>query len=498
MKRALFAVLAAFLSVGIASCGVPAKTGPSSGLASASSSNMSSTPAASEAAASAEAASNVVTFADPVLEKMVRGAMGRPDGNITAEEAGAVTSLNLSNEWRRYVSDGSEIRDIGGLEFFVNLEYLDLSFHAITDITPLSGLGKLAVLSLCGNTVSDMAPLSGLTGLKVLMLAGCPVSSYTPLSDIYPNLIEKDFTIAYTLAELGFVMDSERKQAIYDGDSASVRINHAGWGIPPEEWMKDCVRTVFEQNGYKIDIGYYPDFDTYVVLAYKDGSLVINYLYNHGQDSFGFSTGDRVSTEEAIRGIFTGSDSEDMLLVPVQTFHDILAKSLSLSAETLFEMPFDENDDSLPSPYERLGFTFLDYKATCLYEEQSPHSLNISVHRTEWDENAPAENLVDWSMELNDSDVNGYQLLILYYAAEGKYHVSVVKDGAEAAFEFWPQSGEYGAESPDPDTAERVFGDAFGTDGGKWYEKPVAYFEQTVQDRFGMSIGELYALPLMG
>ena len=496
MKRVLFVLLAIVVSVGIASCGVPA-SGSSSGLASESSSKASPTPAASEGASSAAAASDIVVFADPVLEKMVRGAMGRPDGEITAEEAESVTSLNLSNEWQQYVSEGSEIRDIGGLEFFVNLEYLDISFHAITDITPLAGLGKLAVLSLCGNPVSDIAPLSGLTGLKVLMLAGCPVSSYSPLSDVYPNLLERDFTIAYTLAELGFVMNGE-KQAIYDSDSASVRINHAGWGIPPEEWMKDCVRTVFERNGYKIDIGYYPEFDTYVVLAYKDGSLAINYLYNQGQDSFSYGIGDRGSLEELVRGIFTGSDAEDALLMPVQTFQDILAGTLSLSAETLFEMPFDENDHSLPSPYEKLGFMLLDYKATCLYEEQSPHPLNISVHRTEWDEAAPAENLVDWSMEFTDSDVNGYQLLILYYAAEGKYHISVVKDGTEAAFAFWPQSGEYGEESPNPETTERIFGDVFGTDGRKWYEKPVAYFEQTVQDRFGMSIEELYALPLMG
>ena len=30
--------------------------------------------------------------------------------------------------------------DIDGLEYFKNLESLDLSFHAITDITPLAGL----------------------------------------------------------------------------------------------------------------------------------------------------------------------------------------------------------------------------------------------------------------------------------------------------------------------------------------------------------------------
>lgn len=501
MKRALFVLLAVLMIAGLVSCGVPLGTEPSPEASpatepvSGASSGVASAPVPGE---SDGTVSGVVTFADPVLETMIRSAMGRPDGDITADEAEAVTALNLSNEWRQYVSDGSEIHDIDGLEFFANLESLDLSFHAIEDLTPLSGLKKLAVLSLKGNPVGDVAPLAGLAGLKVLNLSGCPVSDYYPLSEIYPNLLEKDFTIAYTLAELGFAMDNDGKQAIFDGENASVRINHVEWGDPPEEFMNNCVRTVFERNNYKVDIGYYPDFDTYVILANKDGSLVINYLYDHKKDSFMFGQSDEAGTKLLLQDVFAGSGEEDLLMVPVQTFQDILAQTLNLSAEKLFVMPFDETDHSLPSPYERLGFTLLDYKATCLYEEQTPRPISISVHRTEWDAAAPAENLVDWSMEFTDSDVNGYQLLILYYAADGRYHISIGKDGQEAAVEIRPAAGEHGAESPDPETAERMFKDAFGTEGGKWYEAPLAYFEQTVQDRFGMSIIELYSLPLMG
>ena len=42
-----------------------------------------------------------------------------------------------------------------------------------------------------------------------------------------------------------------------------------------------------------------------------------------------------------------------------------------------------------------------------------------------------------------------------------------------------------------------MFNDAFGTEGDDFYEKPIAYFEQLVQERFNMSIEELYALPIM-
>lgn len=126
----------------------------------------------------------IVTFTDPMLETMVRGSMGKPEGGIMVAEAEAVTQLNISNEWRRYVSEEATIHDIGGLEAFKNLESLDLSFHAITDIAPLAGLQKLTVLSLTGNPVADIAPLAGLTNLKVLTLTGCAAQDYSALAKL--------------------------------------------------------------------------------------------------------------------------------------------------------------------------------------------------------------------------------------------------------------------------------------------------------------------------
>jgi hypothetical protein len=67
---------------------------------------------------------------------------------------------------------------------------------------------------------------------------------------------------------------------------------------------------------------------------------------------------------------------------------------------------------------------------------------------------------------------------------------------SEAAFETWPATGERGGECPDLATAYRMFNDAFGTKCKELYDKPLAYFEQVVQERFGMSIDELYALPV--
>ena len=193
----------------------------------------------------------IVTFADPVLEAMIRGSMGKTEGDITLAEAQAVTRMNLSNELQSYISEETPIKDLSGLENFTKLETLDLSNHAVTDISPLQGLSKLTTLSLADNPVMDVSPLAGLTDLKLLLLTGSQAPEYnalsnlvnlqvlllddstisdltplagltnlrqlylaktsaqdmSPLETIYSDLEQKDFIIPSTLAELGFRLD---------------------------------------------------------------------------------------------------------------------------------------------------------------------------------------------------------------------------------------------------------------------------------------------------
>ena len=125
-----------------------------------------------------------VVFADPLLEKMVRAAMNKPEGDITLAEAEAVTELQLGIDWQPQPAPNSQITDISGLEHFINLEDLNLSFHAITDISPLAGLTKLTQLSLGGNPVADISPLAGLTNLEFLPLFNCQATDYSPLANL--------------------------------------------------------------------------------------------------------------------------------------------------------------------------------------------------------------------------------------------------------------------------------------------------------------------------
>jgi len=45
----------------------------------------------------------IETFTDPVLEAMIRGSMGKTEGDITLAEAQAVTRMNFSNELQSYI-----------------------------------------------------------------------------------------------------------------------------------------------------------------------------------------------------------------------------------------------------------------------------------------------------------------------------------------------------------------------------------------------------------
>lgn len=138
----------------------------------------------------------------------------------------------------------------------------------------------------------------------------------------------------------------------------------------------------------------------------------------------------------------------------------------------------------------KLGFGF-DQEGVCgVYEQHEPHYMSVAVHRPEW-----GEFNGDWNIEYMD-EVNGCGLRITYHAEEDRYHISADKGNEGAAFDYLPATKEYGGDYPDKDTVKRVFNDAFDTLGEDFYEKPLAYFEQLVQERFGMSIKELYALPI--
>jgi hypothetical protein len=161
--------------------------------------------------------------------------------------------------------------------------------------------------------------------------------------------------------------------------------------------------------------------------------------------------------------------------------------TFGMTADALYAMPFE------PQTLSSLGFGFATDEqgnAAYTYQEHEPHDMHISIFRPPWGVSTDGR-----SVEFYDHDVNGYNLLILYFADEGKYHMALCKDGVDCVFNYLSTTKEYGWEYPDQDTVIRMFNAAFGTQGKDFYEKPIAHFEQVVHERFSMSIDELFALP---
>ena len=114
-----------------------------------------------------------VIFPDPNLEAAIRAAINKPEGSIYAGDLEGLKRLDAPEKG---------IKDIAGLEYCTNLEYLNLGGSRITDVSPLSGLIKLEILSLSRNRITDVSSLSGLTELTQLGLSCNQITDVSSLS----------------------------------------------------------------------------------------------------------------------------------------------------------------------------------------------------------------------------------------------------------------------------------------------------------------------------
>ena len=96
---------------------------------------------------------------DSNLEAAIREAINKPEGSIYTSDLQPLTVLEAQERG---------ILDLSGLEYCVNLEWLDLGENNISDISPLAGLTNLWRLNLNNNSISDISPLAGLTNLQGL------------------------------------------------------------------------------------------------------------------------------------------------------------------------------------------------------------------------------------------------------------------------------------------------------------------------------------------
>lgn len=212
MKRIACCLLAVVFSLGLAACVAPVEPDTMD-----------------------DEAAEVVVFDDAVLEALVREAIDKPEGVITAADALSVTELDM--QMQGVDPDQPYIHSLEALRYFSNLTYLGLGYavqnaenpadpidisplaeltkltslqmgglviddlsvvanmpHLIsltvfggkrlTDLSPLSGLTELQALTLNNNRISDVSPLAGLTKLIYLDLQANQITDVTPLAGL--------------------------------------------------------------------------------------------------------------------------------------------------------------------------------------------------------------------------------------------------------------------------------------------------------------------------
>ena len=165
-------------------------------------------------------AENPVYFGDANLKAAVEQALGKTNptptdmrglDSLTASHKGIVsltglecaTSLQFLDLGYNQISDLSplsllsgptplqflylycnQISNLSPLSGLTNLSFLGLSYNQISDISALSGLTHLYQLHLGDNQISNLSPLSGLTNLYTLDLSNNQVIDFSPLSSL--------------------------------------------------------------------------------------------------------------------------------------------------------------------------------------------------------------------------------------------------------------------------------------------------------------------------
>lgn len=122
----------------------------------------------------------IVVIPDNALDSAIRAEIGKPFGLLTRGDLLEVRSI-----------DGRSlgIKDLSGIEYCSNLEWLDLDTNNISNLKPLEQLGRpespfdspLGYLNLDSNAITDITPLAGLLNLYQLSLFKNQVADIGPL-----------------------------------------------------------------------------------------------------------------------------------------------------------------------------------------------------------------------------------------------------------------------------------------------------------------------------
>ena len=118
----------------------------------------------------------VVNIPDKKLHKAINDSLGQEAYTpVTKYRMSQVKEINLED---------SKVKNLEGLQYCVNLEYLFLENNEIEDISPISNLTKLKTLNLNNNNIKDISFIKNLTNLTKLYLKENQITSVSSLKNL--------------------------------------------------------------------------------------------------------------------------------------------------------------------------------------------------------------------------------------------------------------------------------------------------------------------------
>lgn len=115
---------------------------------------------------------DVVVIPDRGLELAIRAELSQPFGFLTRAGLLDLDQLDARNRG---------ITNLTGLEYCLNLQWLNLAGNNISDITSITPLVNLTYLNVEANDLSELGPLAGLFYLQTILLFDNGIRDLGPL-----------------------------------------------------------------------------------------------------------------------------------------------------------------------------------------------------------------------------------------------------------------------------------------------------------------------------
>ena len=398
----------------------------------------------------------------------------------------------MTNMRELWIWGNNNITDISALSGMTQMNDLWIKGNQISDISALANMKDLSRLLMEGNKIADLTPLAELTFLRTLMLSGNPITDYSPLEYVYPYLTEKDFAMASSLRDLGFnPIDNAPQVESYKTSELIVQVHHEEWG---KQENKDEVNAVIviKQHSTENELVmiYHPDEKSFLILSNKEN---FRYTYDLKTESLNIEYGEP-EAKAFLQAAYPDA-GENALLAPMKDFDKILMDTFQTNANALYLLP-RETLKLDRSSLLGLGFLPRPDIGGYLYEVHDPSYWDVEVRNSEWGDDAWQEGGdIRFFMPISDD----YRIVITYFIDAKKYHAKIDdNDMGGADIYYYTNSGNYeeawcGREGS---TVKEYFTAAFNNpEIEDVYAYAISLMDDHITDAFGMTLGELYALP---